>query len=275
MPPKTTQRPKSLIATVKSLSKTPQLYWFLAHVLSLVNFAGSFIFGLFSPVKALSYYRYTFFFQLISYGIVIKQVHFSSSAGSRSQLLRDENVQYFLFAFILWLVSFKIGTLAGTPYSYIIFLFFHVATYLQSHLLESLPIPIATQAAISSRITYLTTNFTQQSLYLAATSEVMMVVNILWQIPRLVINLFRDQVFAAVHVFSIVAVIVFVKLRYNENQTMKLVVQQLDAKAAGFLSNPMLPPQLLVFYQTTFKQFVAKYISPIKVPTRSVQKKTE
>ena len=245
MPPKSTHRPKSLIATVKSLSKTPQLYWFLAHVLSLVNFAGSFIFGLFSPAKALSYYRYTLFFQLISYGIVIKQVHFSSSAGSRSQLLRDENVQYFLFAFILWLVSFKIGTLAGTPYSYIIFLFFHVATYLQSHLLESLPIPITTQAAI------------------------------LWQLPRLVINLFRDQVFAAVHVFSIVAVIVFVKLRYNENQTMKLVVQQLDAKAAGFLSNPMLPPQLLVFYQTTFKQFVAKYISPIKVPTRSVQKKTE
>lgn len=273
MAPKTPPPPKSFSQTVLALAKSPQLYWFGAHVASILSFAGASLYGLFSPAKALSYYRYMLFFQLVSYAIVVKQVH--SPPKSRVALIRDENVQYFLFAFVLWVVSFKIGTSAGTPYSYVIFLVFHAASYFQNHLLEALPVSLSTQAALNARISHFTSSYTQQGLFFAAASEVMMITNFLWQVPRMLISIFRDPVYLAVQVFTLAAVTVFVKLRYNESPNTRLVVQQFDARATGLLSNPMVPPQISLFYHTTFKGFVARYIAPIQLPSVSVAKKTQ
>lgn len=273
MSPKTPQPPKSLVQTVLALSKTPQLYWFAAHVFSVFSFIGFILVGFFSSAKALSYYRYMLFFQLVSYAIVIKQVH--SPPKSRNALIRDENVQYFLFALVLWVVSFKIGTAAGTPHSYLIFLVFHAASYFQTHLLEALPVPISTQAAINARIAQFSSSYTQQGLFFAAASEVMMISNFLWQIPGFLLSIFRAPLFAVVQALTAIAVVVFVKLRYNESQNTKTVVQQFDAKVTGILSYPVVPPQLSLFYHTTFKALVARYIAPIQIPSVSVAKKTQ
>lgn len=273
MAPKTSPPSKSLTQTVLALAKTPQIYWFAAHVASILSFVGTTFFGLFSAAKALSYYRYMLFFQLASYAIVIKQVH--SPPKSRVALIRDENVQYFLFAFVLWLVSFKIGTSAGTPYSYVIFLVFHAASYFQTHLLEALPISLSAQAGINARISHFTSSYTQQGLFFAAASEVMMLTNFLWQIPRILISIFRDPVYVVVEVFTVAAVTVFIKLRYNESQNTRTVVQQFDARATGLLSHPVVPAQISLLYHTTFKGFVARYIAPIQLPSVSVAKKTQ
>lgn len=258
---------KSFVQTIVPLAKTSQFYWYIGHVLSVVSFAGQMLYSLFSAPKALRYYRYTLLFELISYGIVIKQVHFKTKAPSRNQVLKDENVQYFLLALILWVTSFKIGAVAGALYSFVIFSFFHSVAYFQSNILSSLPISISAQDTINSRISFITSNYNQQALFLAASAETMIITTFLWGAPFLIFKLFKDPIFVIVDLYAFVAVVVFVKLRYNDSQHTLNVVNQFDYKISTTLSNPMLPPAIGAFYNVSFKGFVQKWIGPIRVPS--------
>lgn len=273
MPP-TTQPAKSLIRSIPLLLSTLQFYWYVGHVLSLFNFVGYLFYSFFSAGKSTSYYRYALFFELISYGIVIKQVHSNSKSFNRSRFLRDENVQYFLLALTLWASSFKIGAISGALYSYAIYSFFHSMTYFQANILERIPISLQSQAAINARITYVTSNFNQQALFIASTGEVMLFPYFLMAVPNLVFKLFRDPVYVAVQLYTFLALVVFVKLRYNENQYTQAAVQQLDLRISGVLANPMIPPQISALYNVAFKQFILRYLGPIRIaPATSVKKK--
>lgn len=273
MPP-TTQPAKSLIRSIPLLLSTLQFYWYIGHVLSLFNFVGYLFYSFLSTGKSTSYYRYTLFFELISYGIVIMQVHSNSKSFNRSRFLRDENVQYFLLALTLWASSFKIGAISGALYSYAIYSFFHSMTYFQANILERIPISLQSQAAINARITYITSNFNQQALFIASTGEVMLFPYFLMAVPNLVFKLFRDPVYVAVQLFTFLALVVFVKLRYNEIQYTQAAVQQLDLRISAVFANPMIPPQISALYNVAFKQFILRYLGPIRIsPATSVKKK--
>lgn len=247
------------------LAKTLQFYWYLGHVLSVVCFVCSFLLGFFSPSKSTSFYRYSLFFELISYGIAVKQLHFSKRKSAWNQLLKDENVQYLLFATVLIMSSYVIGPLSGSLYSYVIFSFFHSIAYFQTHILEAMPISLNAQAAINSRITFLTANYNQQALFFASAAEVMIVSNCFWVIPGILILIFRNplQTFAKVVTFA--ASIVFVKLRYNDSHYTKAVVQQFDMRITTLLSHPAVPQSVARFYNITFKDLVVKFIGPVRV----------
>lgn len=273
MPPKP-PKTRSLSQAVLPLAKTPQFYWYLGHCFSVISFILSLFWGFFSPGKSLSYYRYTLFFELISYGITIKQAH-GKRKVNKIQFLKDENVQYFIFALILYTASFILGPLSGALYSYVIFSVFHAVTYFQTHLLDALPISLNLQAAINSRISFITTNYNQQALFFASAAEVMILSNFLWSIPGLIFQVFRNPLLVAAKLGIFAASVVFVKLRYNDNQYTKTVVQQFDSRISGFLANPMVPPLLSRLYHATLKDLIVKYVGPIRVPVASVAKKSE
>ncbi|SGZ47553.1 CIC11C00000001451 [Sungouiella intermedia] len=274
MPPTKQVKAKTFSLVVFPLTKTLQFYWYLGHVLSVLCFFLSVIFGFISQAKSISFYRYTLFFELVSYGIVVRQVHFKVKKSSINQILKDENVQYLLFAIVLFVSSFIIGTLSGSLYSYVIFSFFHSVTYFQSHLLDALPISIDSQAAINSRITSITTNYNQQALFFASAAELMIISNFFWTIPGLLILIFRNPLHFVVKALTLAASIVFVKLRFNDSQYTRTVVQQFDMRILTFLSHPAIPLSIVGLY-TSFKNSIMKYIGPIRVPISSGTKKNQ
>lgn len=257
------------------LAKSLQFYWYSGHVLSVVCFVCSFLLGFFSPSKSLTFYRYSLFFEFISYGIVVKQSHFNKRKSVRNQLLKDENVQYLLFATVLIMSSYVIGPLSGSLYSYVIFSFFHSIAYFQTHILEALPISLNAQAAINSRITFLTENYNQQALFFASAAEVMILSNFFWVIPGVLFLIFRNPLKTVVKLLTFAASIVFVKLRYNDSQYTKAVVQQFDMRITTLLSHPAVPQPVARFYNNTFKDFVVKYIGPVRVSISKDVKKSQ
>lgn len=275
MAPKKQVSGRSVSQTLSHLVKSLQFYWYLGHVFSVASFTLSMVTGFFSPSRSLSYYRSTLIFELISYGIVVKQVRYKTKKVSLEQLLKDENVQYLLFAIILFTSSFVIGPITGALYSYVTFSFFHSISYFQAHVLESLPISINSQASINSKISFVTTNYNQQALLFASAGEVMILTNFLWSAPGLLLLIFRKPIYSVVKVLTFVAAVVFVKLRYNDSQYTKTVVQQFDFRIASLLANPMVPVQVSTFYNVTFKNFVLKYVGPIKVGAPVVTKKNQ
>lgn len=275
MPPRTQVKPKTVSLTILPLTRTLQFYWFLGHVLSVFCFLLSLLFGVFSSRKSLTYYRLTLFFELVSYSIVAKQVHFKTRTFNRGHVLKDENVQYLIFAVVLLMSSFIVGPLSGSLYSYAIFSFFHSLTYFQSNLLEALPLSLGSQSAISTRISFITTNYNQQALFFASAGEVMILSSFLWSVPGLIFQIFSHPLVVAVKLLTFVATVVFVKLRYNDSQFTKAVVQQFDQRIGAFLTHPAVPSNISRLYNVTFKDFVNRYISPIKAPTLTSEKKTQ
>lgn len=275
MPPTNQVDTKAFSLTIVLLAKTLQFYWYLGHVLSVVSFVFSFFLGFFSSSKSLSYYRYSLFFELISYGIVVKQVHFTKRKSAWNQLLKDENVQYLLFAAVLAMSSYIVGPLTGSLYSYVIFSFFHSVSYFRTNILDIMPISLKAQATLNSQITFLTSNYNQQALFFASAAEVTILSNFFWDIPRIFFLMFRNPLRTVVKVMTFAASVVFVKLRYNDSQYTKRVVQELDMRITTFLSHPVVPQSIASFYNITFKDLVVKYIGPIRVSNSTQVKKTQ
>ncbi|KAM9899040.1 hypothetical protein OXX69_009645 [Metschnikowia pulcherrima] len=260
---------------VVSLAKSPQLYWFSAHVASIVSFAAWQVFGIFSRKQAQRYSRLTLFFQLACYAIVIKQSVKLSPANLKVQLLRNENVQYFVFAAVLLATSVQLEPWTKAVMPFMIYSFFHAMTYFQKNLLEHAPLSLHTQAALDGRITYIASNFNLQALFFASFSELMLLLDIALGIPGLLFSVFRNPLYVVFFTLRSFAVLVFLKLRYDESQYTKQAVQQMDARISAFLSNPMVPPQLGAIYFGPVKSAVVKYAGMVSIPKIASQKKTQ
>lgn len=270
--PATQLRPKSFVKTVTELSRTIQFYWFVGHVLSLVFFAWSRVLGFFSKTKSLRYYQLTLLCVVFTYGIVIKQIHFKSGglAGIKRKnfgvLLKDENVQYLGLAITFLLSSVIIGEVSGGLYSIQIFSVFHVLSYFQNYILSSLPISISAQQVISTRINYFTSNFNQQALAVAANLELFMPLGFILLIPTLIFKLFRNPLYVFVTLQVFAYIVVFIKLRYNDNKYTQAVVQQLDYKILSFVNHPRLQAYPLAqIYEQTVKGLIRQYLGPILI----------
>lgn len=274
MPPRVPHR-NSLAKTLPKLMSSLQFYWFLGHAAAIILFLAYFVFSFLSTRRSSTYYRYALVSELISYGIVIKQVHFKSRLTPKAQVLKDDNFQYFILGATFFISSFKIGPISGALYPFVIYSFFHTITYFQANVLESLPITLQTQASINARISHVSTNFNQQALFIASSSEVMLFSYFLMGLPGCFFRLFRDPIYVVVHLLTFMMVVVFVKLRYNDSQYTRAAVQQFDARITQFLANPIVPPQLAALYNVSFKNAIVRYVGPIKVPVSAPAKKSQ
>lgn len=270
---------KSFVQNTIQLSKTLQFYWFIGHVLSISFFILTTTFSFFSKKRSLYYYKLTLVFVIITYSIVLKQIYFKNTklASLKKKLtinlLKDENVQYLLLAVTLLISSFKIGSISGGLYSFEIFSIFHVLSYFQNHILSSLSLSISTQQSINSKINFFTSNYNQQALYIAANSELFLPVGFLLQMPFLLFTVFRDPLYVAIYVLVFILVVVFVKLRYNDNKFSQSIVAQWDAKAEQIVNHPQLQAyQLGPFYKEKVKGLLNTYLGPIKISPVSAKK---
>ncbi|WPK27206.1 hypothetical protein PUMCH_004583 [Australozyma saopauloensis] len=261
-----------LPAKLSTLVRLPQFFWFLGHFLSVFLFVLLQVVSFFSRPWTIFLYRAVLGAELVAYGIVVKQLGFFRRSAVKVQLLHDENVQYFVFAVVLAVASYKLGPWLKALYSYAIFSFFHVMAYCQSHLLEVMPIPIATQAAWSDRITYISANYNQQALYFAAMNEVFLLYDFLWAVPTLLFKIFRDPVYVVVQAALMVAVAMFLKLRYVHSAHTKTILAQLDARVSALLSHPVVPPALLQLYSVQFKGIVAAITDLLPTPVQLTKK---
>lgn len=271
-PPNSNFRPQPVTQQLVRLAKTQQFYWFLGHVFAILFFVLYQVFLIFSGAKSLKYYKFTLLSILVTYVIVIKQIYLRKGSLANvgvAKLVRDENVQYFALATILYVSSFKLGAISGAVYSFVIFAVFHVLTYFQNNLLPIVVGNLRTQQYINSSINQFTLNFNQQALVIAANSEVILLVMAVFSVPMSVLLFVfrRDIVYVVVNFAVTVAILVFVKFRYDSNQYTQMVVQQFDTKAAEFLAR-LNNPQLSSLY-STFKANVVKYTANIKAPEGS------
>lgn len=261
-------------ARMMLLIKTPQFYWFWGHTLSIFTFLLSILFGFFSLTQSLRQYRLSLFFELLSYGIVINQSYSKGKRTAWQQKLVDANVQYFVYALGLLAFSFITKPVSGTLYSYVIYSFFHAITYFQANLLQALPISLTVQSKVSSQIDHITI-YNEQALLFAAAAEVLVISNFAWSIPGFVLNLIRTPFQAALRFLFMIFCIGFVKLRYDDSQSTRLVMKQVDSQIGGTLAHPAVPSQIYNFYQATLKGFIRTYIEPIKLSGPSVTKKNQ
>lgn len=246
-------------------------------VLFVFNQVASF----FAPARSETLYRLTLLAVLATYAIVVRQVHFRgglsyiASKVKSPAFLKDDNVQYLGLALVLYVSSFKIGAVSGALYSFAIFSVFHALTYFQNNLLHALPLPIERQQALNTRINNFTTNNNQQALLIAVNAEVFIPLSFVFQLPGLVFRVFRDPVYVVVDLLTFAAIVVFLKLRFNQNQFTQTVVHQLDQKISGFVGNPLLPLQAQLFAAYAgFRNGLVTYLKPIRISGGASAKKT-
>ena len=184
------------------------------------------------------------------------------------QMVADENVQYFLLAALMYLSAFKIGALSGSLYSFIIFSVFHILNYFQNNLLEVFFSSVPAQQQIHASISHFVAAYNQQALLMAANAEILLLLmgaNPLLLLPSILTSLFRGDVIGIfVRLAIFVVVLAFNKIRYDNNQFTKLVIDQWDMKVQQLLASV---PQYSWIYNLKFKQLVRTYVGPIKVPT--------
>lgn len=274
MPP-APPKPVSLFSKVAVLAKSPQFGWFLAHTASVLCFVVLQTVLFFSRRLTLRFYRLALVFQMVSYGIVAHQLGVLTKFSLKNkQLIHNENIQYLFFCVVLLVASIKLGPWSKSLYSFVIFAFFHSIAYFQSNLLDVMPMSIPSQAALSDRITFISSHYNQQALYFAAMNEVFLLVDFMWAIPTLLFKVFSDPLYVVFQAFLVVSVALFLKLRYLHSTYTRTVLEQFDARIMGLLSHPMVPPVILQFYTLQFKVVVKRITDLIPTPTQ-VAKKSE
>lgn len=263
------------LEVLTNLLRTQQFYWFLGHVLAVLFFVLNFVTGFFRPRSSLRYYQFALLSIILTYLIVIRQVHFKSGfkfSTINARLLRDENVQYLTLAIVLYGSSFVIGQTQASLYSFVIFSVFHVSTYFQNHLLSVFLPSIGAQQRVNSLITQFTHKFNQPALFLAANAEIMMLLFAGFQLAiSSLFLLFRwNFVYVGVQGFVFGVVVAFNKLRYDGNQYTKTVVDLMDARANQFVAQ-VNNPQVTELY-TKIRTNVINYIGLIQLPKSSAKK---
>lgn len=250
------------------LAKTQQFYWFLGHVFAILFFLLSTITGFWNPRSSLTYYRFSLASIIVTYIIVIKQLHFRKSVVISTRLLRDENVQYLILAISFFIASFKLGIIGGSLYSFAIFALFHVLNYFQNHLLPIvLPHSLVAQQRVNSIINGFTQTYNQPALIAASNAEIMLLfLSAFNLIPTVLYTLLIKwdivSTFLRFAVFGIV--LAFNKFRYDANQYTKAVIDQFDARAIELLSTRF--PAYLPQYKQLKQIVIGKYISRIQLP---------
>ncbi|KAG7194807.1 uncharacterized protein KQ657_004488 [Scheffersomyces spartinae] len=253
--------PKASHPAPQPVYKTAQFYWFLGHAAALAYSLLYTVVGYFSSSKALTYYKYALVSIIFTYLIVIKQTQGSLQRGS---LLRDENITYCSFALVLLLNSSVTKVTVGSSLvSYCIFLVFHCVGYFQRNLLPLLPMPIAKQSQINALLNNFTTQFNQPALFMAASSEMLMAAS---QSVSLVL-LLKTPLLFLINAVVFVAVILFLRLRYDSSPYTKAAMTEWNQRAG------MLAARVGLY--NVYSSIVLKVVTLSSIPFAKVKAKSK
>lgn len=272
MPPKFKSK-CSLRRELFTLARTAQIYWFIGHVSAIVFFFASLLFRFISKTKEKQFFKLSIILEMVSYGCVLKQL--PSENLKSLQILKNESAQYFFFALVILLTSFKSDPWIMGLTSFIVYSFFHSITFFQASFLEYLPILLQAKANISQKISTIASNYNEQALYFASISEFSLLQNLFWDFFKMMFKIWGDPLYALLSLLKYVTLVAFLKLRYDNSRYTKTVIQVLDQRATTILSNPMMPPQIFQFYNLLFKAQVKQIVSRILVPNTMHTEKTQ
>lgn len=240
----TTNNQRGLLEQVMGLARTQQFYWFLGHLSLIICFCMNGLEAIFNGASV-KYYRYGLLSIIFTYVIVIKQIHFKNRASVQkltlAKMARDENIQYFGISIWCYLMSFTMGRITGSLYSFNIYSVFHLIHYFQNNILNYLPIALQSQQALNTTLNQFSTKFNQSALILAANSEIFMLFNLVITSPLLIFYTLRGHLVHVVsHVMTMLVLIVFLKFRFANNTFTNHLFKQYDYNIQAALNNPQL-----------------------------------
>lgn len=173
-----------------------------------------------------------------------------------NNMLRNENVQYLLFAFLHWIFSSSYyGAInPSVLYPYTIYAIFHCVNYTRQHLIPILPnlTPLVKQTWCQNLGTF-HQNFNNKSRMMASNTEIMLAT--FYVIPlfkiffRLMIGRFLrsnpHQVWIDFKIlFLFLVTINFLSLRNSVDQYTRAQISQYDVSINNILWNPIVPEAL-------------------------------
>lgn len=223
---------------IQSLLLKQEFYWFLGHFFTIIFFIFYAVFSFIKSYSTLKYYRRTLLSALISYFIVIKQVHYKKT-NNFQDLLSDENFYYFLLSLIFYGSSYN-GIFTGAClYSYVIFAFLHVINYTSNTLLVLIPFKDQTNLEkVTIFVNYFKIKYQENLLFVSTNSELFLVIlNLIQLVP----NFFYDLLFKKNYIyfynklFIAISLVIFSKAKYDLNYHFKFVLTHIDIKINEFL----------------------------------------
>ncbi|RCK55746.1 Nucleoporin POM33 [Candida viswanathii] len=256
------------LEALDDLFKTQQFYWFVCQVCTILFFVSSIVIGVIDPPVSLRYYQYCLASIILSYVLVIIQIYPKSgimSARFRLKLIRDHNIQYLLLALVLFSSSFEVEQIRSGLYSFVIYSMFHVSSYVQKYLSPIFLTTTRDQQRFNSILMRVTCTLNHPALFLAAISEIVTLLISAFRLITCVLFLVVRWNLKYVMVqFAVLAVlVVFVKLRYDDNQCTYTVVNLVDTRIDDIV-NQVNDPQLLYCYYCV-RDGGIKYLSWIQL----------
>lgn len=225
--PATTPRVHTVQENLILLAKTPEFYWALGHVVTLIS-AISYLFSFRSSGATPEIlYRLAYVGVLGSYGLIIYGT-VKTRTVKLAALLADNNVQYAFDALIWFFAPRTVLSLAP----FILFAIVHVLGFLQEQILPALNYP--STSGLSVRISSLIKNNHERLLNYSANFELIL----------LVVLIFKALIFAKRSWIVLVAYSVFVKLRYESSVYTRSALKAYEVRLDGVLSDPRLPVQV-------------------------------
>lgn len=250
------------MALVLALARTQQFWWFILHLLSVLFYLVYQLLSIFGlAALSLAYYRYCLVMVITTYFIVLAQ---NKRRRGLNMLISDTNFQYLTLAAVFYMASLVIGPVNGALFPYMIFLVFHMISYFQNNLLDFIG-TLPQQQQIHARIALWLEQNQPRAQIMAATAElflVMTLLNSLVVMPIVFVNLVagRWQVGVA-YLACFVALVVFLKLRWNDSPYTKQVVSMYDAKVGLFVQR--FPPLANIYHR--LRDVTVTTLAPIKI----------
>ena len=176
-------------------------------------------------------------FSVISYGIVLhqyvksKQLKFEWS-NLKLQMLQLDNLQYFTLSLVLLVCSLFGGEPIGQSItSMVIYSLFHALNYFKENVLQFIPISAILKASLSNKISFFTTQFNGSFFQAALISELTTMCRVCLTLPFDSLSLLmRFNIGSLLTMLSIWSYAIFFKLRFKQNEQMRLLCAQLQAK---------------------------------------------
>ncbi|KAH3687245.1 hypothetical protein WICPIJ_001761 [Wickerhamomyces pijperi] len=241
----------TFLQLLKPRLTTPQFFWFVGHVSTLLNSAIYLFFSFFSTGISQRYYKYALMSIISTYLIVLYQVYKSSNAFSFFNLknfTNNDNFQYLALALLWYLVSgYKV--IGGGLYPFIIYSTFHVLNYFKNFILPILPSMTPQQKTlVQNYINHFVRTYNEQSLVASANLEVLVLVQLAIGSPLVLYYLLTNFWLAIINIIVIVQFVAFMKLRYRQSKYTKGTFDGTVYKLDAFMNSGTVPLQFVQTY---------------------------
>lgn len=180
----------------------------------------------------------------------------NSSATIKSNILRDENVQYLLFAFFNWLfASPTFGSInPSTLYPFAIYAIFHASHYTQSNIIPYLPyLQPQQKQKWCSNIIHFHRVFNERSRMIASNTEILLITSYIGPFVKLFFKIVLGNFWSSnpasfwydfKSIILFLVTIIFLRARYEVDDYTRTQVQSYDAAINRFVWNPLIPHPL-------------------------------